>query len=217
MSQDFELVANVRHDQGKGASRRLRRDKKVPGIIYGGGNDPVSLVFDHDKVMHSLENEAFYSHILTINIDGKGEKAVLKDLQRHPYKPTILHLDLQRVKAGEKLRMNVPLHFTGEDVAKGVKLEGGVVSRLINDVEIHCLPKDLPEYIEVDISSLGLNETLHLTDLVIPAGVELVELQHGPEHDQPVVSIHMPRAAKESTETDEETVEVEPDQEEDTE
>jgi len=198
MSLSFELEANVRQDMGKGASRRLRRDNKVPGIIYGGNAAPLALTLDHDKVVHSLEHEAFYSHILTIKIDGKPEKAVLKDLQRHPYKPSILHLDLQRVSEGEKLRMHVPLHFIGEDVAPGVKQGGGVVSHLINDVEVSCLPKNLPEFIEVDISGLELNETVHLSDLKLAQGVELVELHHGPEHDLPVVSIHLPRGAKEA-------------------
>jgi large subunit ribosomal protein L25 len=203
MSLSFELEASIRQDMGKGASRRLRRDKKVPAILYGGNAAPVALVMDHDKVKHSLDYEAFYSHILTVKVDGKAEKAVLKDLQRHPFKPTILHMDLQRISADEKLRMNVPLHFTGEDVAPGVKQGGGVISHLINDVEIACLPKDLPEFIEVDVSTLDLNETVHLSDLKLTSGVELVELQHGPEHDLPVVSIHLPRGAKEETEAEE--------------
>ena len=198
MSLSFELEASIRQDLGKGASRRLRRDNRVPAIIYGGNVAPTALTMDHDKVLHSLEHEAFYSHILTVKIDGKSEKAVLKDLQRHPYKPVIMHLDLQRVSEDEKLRMHVPLHFTGEEVAPGVKQGGGVISHLINDVEITCLPKDLPEYIEVDVSGLQLNETVHLSDLKLAAGVELVELQHGPEHDLPVVSIHLPRGAKEA-------------------
>jgi len=197
MSMNFELNASVRHDLGKGASRRLRQENKVPAVIYGGGGEPMPLVLEHNKVLHSLEREAFYSHILTINIDGKTEKAVLKDLQRHPFKPAVLHLDLQRVNETEKLRMHVPLHFIGEDVAPGVKQSGGVVSHLINDVEIDCLPKDLPEFIQVDVSSLQLNETVHLSDLKLPAGVELVQLHHGPEHDLPVVSIHLLRGIKE--------------------
>jgi large subunit ribosomal protein L25 len=212
MSTNFELEASVRQDLGKGASRRLRRDNKVPAVIYGGGVEPVSLVMAHNKVMHSLENEAFYSHILTVNIDGKVEKAVLKDLQRHPYKPAILHLDLLRVNDAEKLRMNVPLHFIGEDVAPGVKGSGGSVAHLINDVEIDCLPRDLPEFIEVDISSLELDATLHLSDLKLPDGVELVQLQHGPEHDLPIVSIHMMRGAKDDSE--EATDEIAPEDDE---
>lgn len=202
MASSFELNANIRQDMGKGASRRLRRDNKVPAVLYGGGKEAVSLTMQHNTLVHNLENEAFYSHILTVNVDGKAEKAVLKDLQRHPYKPTIIHLDLQRVNANEKLRMNVPVHFIGEGVAPGVKA-GGLVSRLANDVEISCFPKDLPEFIEADISVLNIDDALHLSDLKLPEGVELVALTHGEDHDLPVVSIHMPKVVAEPTEEDE--------------
>lgn len=198
MAISFELQAVVRNDAGKGASRRLRREGKVPAILYGAGEAPLMLSLEHNPVMHSLENEAFYSHILNVNVGGKAVRAVLKDLQRHPYKPVLLHIDLQRVSESEKLRMNVPLHFLGEENAPSVKQLGGVVSHLVSEVEIFCLPKDLPEYIEVDVSALGMNETLHLSNLKLPAGVELVQLTHGPEHDLPVVSIHLPRVAAES-------------------
>ncbi len=201
MASSFELNANIRQDMGKGASRRLRRDNKVPAVLYGGGKEAVSLTMQHNTLVHNLENEAFYSHILTVNVDGKTEKAVLKDLQRHPYKPTIIHLDLQRVNANEKLRMNVPVHFIGEDVAPGVKA-GGLVSRLANDVEITCFPKDLPEYIEADISAMNIDDALHLSDLKMPEGVELVALTHGEDHDLSVVSIHMPKVVVEPTEDD---------------
>jgi large subunit ribosomal protein L25 len=197
MTVNFELRAEVRQDAGKGASRRLRRAGKVPAILYGGNEQPLMLALDHDPVMHSLENEAFYSHVLTVDVGGKKVSAVLKDLQRHPYKRQILHLDLQRVSATEKLRMSIPLHFVGEDVAPGVKQGGGLVEHLLNEVTVSCLPKDLPEYLEVDVSGLNVNETLHLSDIRLPAGVELVELQHGPEHNLPVVAIHLPRAAAE--------------------
>lgn len=200
MSVSFEIEAQIRSDQGKGASRRLRRAGKMPAILYGGGKDPVSLELWHDPMMHSLENEAFYSHILSVKVDGKAERAVLKDVQRHPYKPTLLHLDLQRVSESEKLRMNVPLHFMGEDIAPGVKQSGGIVSHLVNEVEISCLPRNLPEYLEVDISNLEVNDTLHLSDIKLPEGVELMQLSHGEEYDLPVVSIHMPRAAVEEEE-----------------
>lgn len=197
MAISFELQATVRNDAGKGASRRLRREGKVPAILYGAGDAPLMLSLEHNPVMHSLENEAFYSHILNVNFGGKTVRAVLKDLQRHPYKPVIMHLDLQRVSEREKLRMNIPLHFLGEENAPSVKQLGGVVSHLVSEVEISCLPKDLPEYIEVDVSTLGLNETLHLSNLKLPAGVELVALTHGSDHDLPVVSIHLPRGASE--------------------
>ena len=200
MKVSFELDAEVRNDLGKGASRRLRRRGKLPAILYGGGEAPLPLQLDHDAVMHKLEHEAFYSHILTVRVDGQEVKAVLKDLQRHPYKPAVLHMDLQRISETEKLRMHVPLHFVGEDVAPGVKQQGGIISHLVTEVEITCLPKHLPEYIEVDVSNLKVNESLHLSDLALPEGVELVELMQGPEHDLPVVSIHLPRGAVEESE-----------------
>ena len=200
MSASFALTAEVRKDKGKGASRRLRRSGKIPAIMYGAGEPPLPLVLDHDAVVHNLENEAFYSHILDIDVEGKTVQAVLKDIQRHTHKPTVLHIDLQRIDAAEKLRMHVPLHFIGEDRAVGVKKSGGVISHLMMDVEVTCLPKDLPEYIEVDVSNLGLNEAVHLSDIQLPEGVEIVALQHGPEHDQPVISIHSPRGGVESEE-----------------
>lgn len=198
MNVSFELNAQVRHDSGRGASRRLRRDGKVPAIMYGGGQKPMSLALDQDAVRHSLENEAFYSHILTVNIDGQPVQAVLKDLQRHSYRPIILHMDLQRISETEELRMHVPLHFIGEAVAPGVKLGGGIISHLVTDVEVSCLPKYLPEFLEVDVSNLQLNETLHLSDIKLPEGVKIIALTHGPEHDLPVVSVHVPRAAVEA-------------------
>ncbi len=217
MSINYELNAAIRHDMGKGASRRLRREKRLPAVIYGGGKEATPIVLDHDMVLHSLDNEAFYSHILNISVDGTVEKAVLKDLQRHPHKPTLLHLDLQRVSETEKLRMHVPLHFTGEEKAPGVKQSGGVISHLMNDVEISCFPQNLPEYLEIDISNLQMNEALHLSDISTPEGVEIVELTHGADHDQPVVSIHMPRAAVEAEEevvSEEASAETEPTTEE---
>lgn len=198
MNTSFELNAQVRHDSGKGASRRLRREGKVPAIMYGGGQSPVALVLEQDEVRHSLENEAFYSHILTVKVDGAPVQAVLKDLQRHSYRPIILHMDLQRISESEELRMHVPLHFIGEAVAPGVKLGGGIVSHLVTDVEVSCLPRHLPEYLEVDVSNLQLNQTLHLSDIRLPEGVKIIALTHGPEHDLPVVSIHVPRAAVEA-------------------
>lgn len=204
MSETFSLKAEVRDDKGKGASRRLRRQGRVPGIIYGAGKDPVSISVDHDELINHLKHEAFYSHVLEITVGKKKEKAVLKDLQRHIYKTTVVeHLDLQRVSATEKLRMQVPLHFEGEKECPGVKLRGGVITHNLVNVEVSCLPKDLPEYIEVDVSQLDLGGSLHLSDLTMPSGVELVELMHGDDHDQQVVSIHQPRAAKEDIEAEE--------------
>ena len=192
MSSNIIIEASLRNDMGKGASRRLRREGKVPAVLYGGHQDPVSLTLDHNAMFHHLENEAFYSHLLTINVDGKAESAVLKDLQRHPYKPIIMHIDLQRVSASEKIRMHVPLHFVGGDVAPGVKVGGGIVTHNMNEVEVNCLPKDLPEFIEVDLSNCELNHSIHMSELKLAAGVELVELMHG--HDLPVGGVHATRA-----------------------
>jgi large subunit ribosomal protein L25 len=197
---DFNLTAEVRSDLGKGASRRLRRENKVPAVLYGAEKDPISLTLDHDSLVHQLENESFYSHILTIDIAGNKEKAVLKDLQRHPAKPVLLHADLMRVSEKEKLKMHVPLHFLNEEQAPGVK-KGGIVTHNITEVEIQCLPKDLPEYLEVDLSGIEIEEIVHLTDIKLPAGVELVELLHGADHNQAVAAIHKTRASKEAEET----------------
>ena len=187
----FEIEAAVRHEMGKGASRRLRRIEKVPGVVYGGGKDAIPLTFEHNKMSKALDNEAFYSHILTLKTDGEAERVILKDVQRHPFKPRILHVDFQRVRADEKLHMHVPLHFIGSEQAPGVKEEGGIVSHIISDVEVACLPDDLPEYLELDISDMQLNQILHLSDIKLPKGVELVALLH--EDDKPVVSVHIPR------------------------
>lgn len=200
MAVNFQLNAELRADMGKGASRRLRRAGKVPGIMYGGKGAPSALAFLHKEVMKNLENEAFYSHILTVNVDGKAEKAVLKDLQRHPFKPVIMHLDLQRVTATDKISVHVPLHFMGEDVAPGVKLRGGIVNHLMKHVDVTCLAKDLPEYIEVDVSGLDAGESIHLSELKLPAGVEIPGLVAESEHDLPVVAVVLPRAAMEAEE-----------------
>ena len=192
--QAFEVEASVRHDMGKGASRRLRREKKVPGVVYGGKKEPVSLSFEHNKLAKSLENEAFYSQILTLQTGTDSDIVILKAVQRHPFKPVIMHVDFQRINMHEKLHMHIPLHFVGDEEAPGVK-EGGLISHIISDVEVVCLPGDLPEYIEVDISNLAMNETLHLSDLKLPTGVEILALTH--EDDKPVVSIHMPRVEEE--------------------
>jgi len=191
MSDDFDLIAEIREDQGKGASRRLRRQGKVPAIIYGAGRPPRLLSFDHNKVLKQLENESFYSSILNIKVGENSQDAILKDLQRHPAKPRIMHMDFQRIVADEAIRMNVPLHFLGEDVAPGVKTGGGKVSRLMTDVEVVCLPRNLPEFIDVDISELELDAMLNLSDIQLPDGVEIPALAQGPEADRPIVSIHV--------------------------
>jgi large subunit ribosomal protein L25 len=196
-SVTFELEAQVRAEIGKGASRRLRHANKIPAVVYGAGEAAVSLTLDHDKMKHALANEAFYSRILKLNINGKGEKVILKAMQRNPSKPRIAHMDFLRVRADQKLHMHVPLHFMGQEEAPGVK-EGGVFSHSMNDVEISCLPDDLPEFIEVDVRNFALDQVLHLSELKLPKGVELVALAHGVEgHDLPVVSLHIPRIIEE--------------------
>ena len=192
----FELVAEKREDVGKGASRRLRRDGKLPGIVYGTDKEATMITLAHNEVMHHLEHEAFYSHILTLKIgkDAK-EKVVLKDLQRHPYKRSVLHIDLLRINENEALTMRVPIHFINEDKAKGVKQGGGAVSHTLTEIDVVCLPKDLPEYIEVDMLEVGLDETIHLSDLVLPEGVQIYSLLHGGDDSQPVASIHTPRGS----------------------
>jgi len=195
MQEDFEFEAVSRGDQGKGASRRLRRDGMVPGIIYGGGKDPEMIATNHNELIQHLDNEAFYSHILTVKVDGKDQKVVLKDLQRHPAKPFVTHIDLMRVAASDRIKMHVPLHFVNEDKAPGVKA-GGQVSHAVTDVEVICAARDLPEFIEVDVASLEMGAMLHLSDLKLPEGVSLVALSHGDteEYDVPVVSIHIARS-----------------------
>ncbi len=193
----FELEADIRDDVGKGASRRLRLQDKVPAIIYGAGEQSVALTLDHNKTLNALSHEAFYSHILTLKIGKKSEKVILKDVQRDPAKPRLAHIDFLRIRADQKLHMHVPLHFIGKELAPGVK-EGGVFSNAMNDVEVSCLPADLPEYIEVDVSNLALDQSIHLSELKIPKGVELVAFAHGvEEHDQAVVSLHIPRIIEE--------------------
>ncbi len=207
MSVDFKLSASLRSERGKNASRRLRAAGAVPGVIYGGGEPPAAVTFDHDVLMHNLENEAFYSHVLTVDVDGKPQKAILRELQRHPYKPTILHVDLLRVREDTQINVHVPLHFINEDTCHGVKLEGGTVSHNFVELEIACLPKDLPEFIEVDVQDLNLNESMHLSDIKVPEGITIVELAHGEGHDHAVVSVHAKRVAAETEEEEEEEAE----------
>lgn len=175
----FELSADVRDVKGKGASRRLRRDGKVPAVMYGAGKDAVNLTLDHNTLFLQVKNEAFYSSILTVNIGKDQEQAVLRDIQMHPFKPRIAHLDLLRISATEKLHMRVPLHFINQDTAPGVKQQGGIVNHLMSEVEITCLPKDLPEYLTVDMGNVSLNQSLHLSNIQLPEGVVITSLAHG--------------------------------------
>lgn len=213
MADKYDLVAEIRDVQGKGASRRLRREGLVPAIIYGAGRPPRNLAFDHNKVLKELENEAFYSSILNIKVGDKSQAAVVKDIQRHPAKRQVLHMDFQRIVEDEQIRMNVPLHFTGEEIAPGVKMGGGTVSHLMSDVEVLCLPRDLPEFLEVDISGLELNDMLHMSDIKLPEGVEIPALAQGEDQDNAIVSVQVLRqAAVEEEETTEEAPAAEGDE-----
>ena len=191
--QEFELIAQRRTELGTSANRRLRRANLVPAVLYGANKEPISLKLSHNELQKHLQQEAFYSHILTLKIDEQPEKVVLKALQRHPYRPTILHVDFQRVSETQTLYKTIPLHFINEDKCIGVKQGGGVISHHLPEVEIRCLPKDLPEFIAIDLSEINLNQVIHLSNLALPAGVEIVALLAGAEHDLPVVSVHLPR------------------------
>ena len=197
MSTDLTLQAKGREDTGKGASRRLRRlAGEIPAIIYGGGKKkPAQISLIHKDVMKSLENEAFYSQILTLDVDGKSEEVILKDVQRHPAKPIVLHMDFLRVNKNTLLTTRAPIHFINEDICVGVKVGGGLIAHSMTELDIQCLPKDLPEYVEIDMAELDLGQTLHISDIVLPEGVESVALSHGADHDLPVVSVNKPKAA----------------------
>lgn len=198
MAQSFVVNAEPRVEQGTGASRRLRKTGRLPAIVYGGGKPPQSLSVDHNELWKSLKAEAFYSKILTLKIGSESEQVVLKDLHRHPVRDEVMHMDLLRILADVAIRMRIPLHFEGEAIAPGVKTGGGIFEHLANEVEVECLPKDLPEFIKVDVSGMNVNDAIHLSQLVVPAGVQLVELKH--DNDQAVVAVHLPRAAKEEEE-----------------
>ena len=195
--QEYEINAEPRTDVGKGASRRLRRSGKLPGIIYGTDKEAISITLDHNLLSHQLENEAFYSHILSLKVGGEEVKAVLKDLQRHPYKPNILHVDFLRVSESEEITMRVPIHFINETQCIGVKQEGGVISHIMTELEITCLPKNLPEYIEVDMLNIKVGEAVHLGDLSLPEGVEIYALSHGGDTEQPIASVHIQKVVEE--------------------
>ena len=191
MSDDFDLIAEIREDQGKGASRRLRHQGLVPAIIYGAGRPPRALTFDHNRVIQQLANESFYSSVLNIKVGEKSQAAILKDVQRHPSKALIMHMDFQRIVEDQEIKMLVPIHFLGEDVAPGVKLGGGKVMHLINELEVVCLPKHLPEYLDIDVSELELDAMLKMSDIKLPEGVSIPALAQGEEADRPVVTIQV--------------------------
>ena len=199
-AEEFELNCTVRTDLGKGASRRLRRlNDDIPAVLYGGGEDPVSLTIAHKDIAKATENEAFFSHIITLNVGKKKQKAVIKALQRHPAKAILMHADFQRVSDKVEITVNVPIHFLNEDKCAGVKTGGGSIIKTLNEIEIHCFPKDLPEFIEVDMLLLEIGEAVHLADITLPTGVASVALASG--NDLSVATVPAPRAEVEEAAT----------------
>jgi large subunit ribosomal protein L25 len=195
---EYIIEATSRANVGKGASRRLRHQNVVPAIIYGGTKDPANISMSHNQIIHMLENEAFFASIITMNIDGVNEDVVIKALQRHPAKPRIMHADFLRVDANKPLHVKIPLHFINEATSIGVKASG-LIAHLMTKLEISCLPRFLPEYIEVDLAELGVGESLHISDLKLPEGVSSVSLTHGESGDLAVVAITAPKRAEEPT------------------
>jgi len=197
MTDIFTLEAEVRTDLGKGASRRLRHANKVPAILYGEGQDPISLTLEHKNVFRAQQEEAFYTQVLTLNIDGKPVECLIKDMQRHPYKQLVMHLDFLRIDATHAVHTNAPIHFINEDAAAK---KGGTVAHHINEIAVTCLPADLPEFIEVDLSSIEIGQTLHLSDITLPKGVTSDELAKGESHDQAVVTLNAPKGSSDEDE-----------------
>jgi len=193
MRTTFQVGADSRHDQGKGASRRLRRAGKVPAILYGGHGEPTNVVLDHQQLLTLIDKEKFYSSIISLNIDSKPQPAIVRDVQMHPARNAVVHVDLQRVVESEPLKIHLPIHFSGAAVSPGVKTQGGIVHHLIQDVEISCLPADLPEFLALDLSGMNLNDTLYLADVPLPAGVTIPQLKHA---NPPVASVHSPRVVE---------------------
>jgi len=190
--ENFVVDAEPRADEGKGASRRLRRTGQFPAVVYGGNKPAQSISLSQNIMLQHVEHEAFFSHILDVNIAGNSEKAILKDIQWHPFKPTIMHVDFLRVDENSVIKVHVPVHCIGEDVAPGVKA-GGIVTHQLTTVEVSCPAGKLPEYLEADVSALELGESVHLSDIKLPEGVEILELTHGEEHDQSVASVVVTR------------------------
>ena len=192
----FEINATARSLQGTGASRRLRREGKVPAIVYGAEKTPSVITLDHNEFYHQIKHEAFHASVLTLSIDGAKEQVLLRDFQMHPFKRQILHVDLQRISQTDKIHVKVPLHFINGDIAPGVKLSGGIVTHIFNDMDIACLAKDLPEFIEVDLCNLQAGHSIHLSEIKLPEGVEFVDLHKG--DDKAVATVVVPRGAIEA-------------------
>jgi len=193
--ETFSIDAESRDDQGKGASRRLRREGRIPAIVYGGDEAPVAVTIQQNEMLKHLENEAFYSHVLKLSIDGKATKVIMRDLQRHHYKPLILHVDFQRVSANQTLRVTVPLHFLNKETSVGAKA-GGIVNVILSEIEVDCTANKLPEFIEVDIKELDIGDSIHLSQIKVPSGIRIHALMLGEDHDVSVVAIHAPKVEK---------------------
>ena len=207
MSSNYELSTQGRDSFGTGASRRQRRENLVPAVVYGAGKDNESVMLDHDQVMHSLEKDAFHSALIDLKTDKGSQQVILREVQMHPHRQLVMHVDFQRVRASEKLHMKVPLHFDGSDVAPGVKTDGGILSHPITELDITCLPRDLPEFIALDVSELNLNESLHLSNVTMPEGVELTATAFPEGEDPTIATISPPKVVEE------EVVEEDADQE----
>ncbi|HET7358590.1 MAG TPA: 50S ribosomal protein L25/general stress protein Ctc [Rhodanobacteraceae bacterium] len=193
MATIHEITASSRADEGKGASRRLRRAGQVPGVVYGGDQDPQSIQIEHNSVLLAAKNEWFFSSVLDLNVDGKTQKVLVRDWQKHPFKLQMLHLDFLRINENEKIRVSVPVHYLNQETSPAGKISSVVISHHVTEVEIACLPKDLPEHLEVDLGKLEEGDIVHLSDIVLPAGVEIPELKLGKEHDHTMVTAHTVR------------------------
>ena len=194
----ISLNATLREGQGKGASRRLRHTNQLPAIVYGAGKGPVSISLLQKDIQHKLPDESFYSQVLSLNIEGKAEDVLIRDIQHHPYKMSVMHMDFVRVDANVAVHIHSQLHFMGEEGSPGVKSEDGVISHVLIEVELECLPKDIPDHIEVDLSAMHVGDVIHLSDLKLPAGVEVLALKHGDDNDSVVASMHVRKVAEES-------------------
>ncbi len=204
MADTIELTGTARTETGKAASRRLRRlTDFVPANVYGGGKDPANISLERRVLVKAMENESFYSQVLTLQVAGGAEQAIVREVQRHPASERVVHLDFLRVRADVAINVNIPLHFINEDRCEGVRLGGGTINHIVNEVEVSCLPSLLPDHLEVDVESLNIGDVLHLSDIVLPEGVSIVELSYGSDHDQPVVSIAAPRGGSEEDEASE--------------
>ena len=204
---EFEVVAQPRTELGTSASRQLRREGRVPAVLYGGARDAVPLSLEENRIRKQIENEAFAAHVLIVKVDGEESQTVLKSVHRDPVTGRIMHMDFQRISASSEIHMHVPLHFVNEESCPGKKA-GGIVTHLLVEVEVGCLPKDLPEYIEVDMSALQVGDAVHLSELVLPEGVQVMALAHNPDNDQPVVSVQHPQKLEVETEAEEEEIEA---------